>query len=375
MAGAIPAGIYATNLSPACKYITEHSKAEVVICDGNSQARKYIVDAANGETALSDLKAIVVWCEEDDPLDRSLAEACGNVELFTFEEFLQKGSYENSEHEASLKERIAAAKTGHCASIIYTSGTTGAPKGAMLSHDNITWTAATLIDTFMENRTSVNDRVVSYLPLSHVVGLLIDVHFGMNTGGCLYFAQRDALKGSLPNTLRDVHPTVFFGVPRVWEKIEEKMRAIGRETTGFKKTLSTWAKEKGRAKSEMAQYGQSGDLPGCFGCANALVLSKIKLALGLDQCYFAVCGAAPMTVETLNYFASLDIPIYEGFGQSECSGPHTISCAAAWKTGASICKCIAKMLELLTYIDLFLCHYFVVSRILRKTIAWHRIIH
>lgn len=332
MAGAIPAGIYATNLPDACKYITNHSEAEVVICDGNAQAKKYIRSPDGDGAYLAHLKAIVVWCDESDPLDRTLADQCG-VPVYTFDEFLQIGSFADSEHAKALQDRMNSIKPGHCASIIYTSGTTGPPKGAMLSHDNITWACATLLDAFMGGLTSPNDCIVSYLPLSHVVAQMIDIHAMIFTGGCTYFAQRDALKGSLPSTLREVRPTVFFGVPRVWEKIAEKMQAVGRQTTGVKKMLSTWAKSKGTAKTEMAQFGHTGNSPSCYGCANSLVLSKIKQALGLDRCYFAVCGAAPMNMETLQYFGSLDIPIYEGFGQSECSGPHTLSCPAAWKMG------------------------------------------
>jgi long-chain-fatty-acid--CoA ligase ACSBG len=347
MAGAIPAGIYATNLPEACKYITDHSQAEVVVCDGNAQAKKYIRSQDGTGSALPHLKAIVVWCEEADPLDRTLADQCG-VPVYTFDEFLQMGSLEFSDHAKALDERMNALKPGHCASIIYTSGTTGPPKGAMLSHDNITWTCATLLAAFMEGMTSPNDCVVSYLPLSHVVAQMIDVHAMIFTGGCTYFAQKDALKGSLPITLRDVRPTIFFGVPRVWEKIAEKMQAIGRQTTGLKKSLSAWAKGQGSARCDMAQFGQSGGAPCCYGCANSLVLSKIKLALGLDRCYFAVCGAAPMNMETLLYFGSLDIHIYEGFGQSECSGPYTLSCPSAWKLG----RCCSMWKYLILVIDI-----------------------
>jgi hypothetical protein len=82
--------------------------------------------------------------------------------------------------------------------------------------------------------TDVNERVVSYLPLSHIAAQVIDNFAPMHLGACTYFAQPDALKGSLTKTLKVVRPTVFFAVPRVWEKIQEKMAALGRETTGLK---------------------------------------------------------------------------------------------------------------------------------------------
>ena len=335
MAGAIPAGIYATNLPQACKYITNHCQAEVLICGGNAQARKYI--ATHESPAATSLKAIVVWNNDDeDVLDRSLSDQCGGVSIYTFEEFLQLGVMyrgDSAKSHTSLDQRLSYTQPGHCATIIYTSGTTGPPKGAMLSHDNVTWCCANVMQSFLHGLTSPADRIVSYLPLSHVAAQLIDIHSPLFSGGCTYFAQSDALSGSLVNTLRDVHPTIFFGVPRVWEKIQERMVELGRQRGPWAQRIAAWAKAKGAAKSDMAQFGHSEAIPTCFSCANALVLSKVKEGLGLDQCYFAVCGAAPMAMETLQYFASLDIPIYEGFGQSECSGPHTLSCDGAWKMG------------------------------------------
>jgi len=177
------------------------------------------------------------------------------------------------------------------------------------------------------------DRAISYLPLSHIAAQLIDIHCIMRLGACCYFAQPDALKGSLTTTMKHVKPTFFFGVPRVWEKIEEKMVQMGRETKGVTKVLSTWAKAMGAEHSRRAQFGNGGGAPCSYSCANALVLQRIKEALGLDQCKGCFTAAAPIAPETLYYFASLDIPVYEVFGQSECTGPHTVSAAKCWKIG------------------------------------------
>jgi long-chain-fatty-acid--CoA ligase ACSBG len=100
----------------------------------------------------------------------------------------------------------------------------------MISHDNITWTSQNIIDHYM--KLNHEDRVVSYLPLSHIAAQLIDIYCMLILGGCTYFAQPDALKGTLTVTLKEVRPTFFFGVPRVWEKIQEKMVQMGREVTG-----------------------------------------------------------------------------------------------------------------------------------------------
>lgn len=97
----------------------------------------------------------------------------------------------------------------------------------------------------------------------------------------------------------------------------------------------TWAKTKGTEKTELAQFNKSGGAPCGYGCAHKIILSKIKDALGLDQCHSAFTGAAPIARETLDYFGSLDISIYELFGQSECTGPQTMNVEGGWKIGSA----------------------------------------
>jgi len=247
--------------------------------------------------------------------------------LFRSEEFMSLGGGVSDE---VLDTRVAGMKPGNCSTLIYTSGTTGPPKAVMISHDNITWITKNVVDIIELN---ASDRLVSYLPLSHIAAQMIDIHAPIICGASVYFAQPDALKGTLSNTLRDVRPTIFFGVPRVWEKIQEKMMQLGRESKGLKKSLVSWAKSMGSEHSRMLQYGNSGGAPCGYGCANSVVLSNIKKAVGLDATRGCFTAAAPISIDTLNYFASLDIPVYEVFGQSECTGPHTLSWTNAWKVG------------------------------------------
>ena len=201
----------------------------------------------------------------------------------------------------------------------------------MISHDNITWTTRNITEHYMD--LNHLDRAISYLPLSHIAAQLIDIYAIMTLGACSYFAQPDALKGSLTTTIKEVRPTFFFGVPRVWEKIQEKMAQLGRSSTGIKKLLSTWAKSMGAEHCRRLQYGNDGSAPCTYSCANALVLHRIKEALGLDQAKGCYSAAAPIAEETVRYFASLDIPIFEVFGQSECTGPHTVSAPGQWRIG------------------------------------------
>jgi long-chain-fatty-acid--CoA ligase ACSBG len=310
-----------TNNAEACHYISEHSKAEVVVLEGNLQLKKY-TNLATGK--LPHLKAIVVYGEA---ADAALISKC-SVPVYAWDDFLKLGSDVPTEQ---VEERGASMRPGHCASLIYTSGTTGPPKAVMISHDNIVWTSRNIIDHYM--KLDHTERVVSYLPLSHIAAQLIDIYCMLVLGSCTYFAQPDALKGSLTKTLTSVRPTFFFGVPRVWEKIQEVMVQKGRTITGTLKTISTWAKGLATEHCKMLQYGGSMGAPWGYFVAKRLVLNKIKEAIGLDQAKGCFTAAAPISVDTLNYFASINIPVYEVFGQSECTGPHTVSFRHCWKIG------------------------------------------
>jgi len=118
---------------------------------------------------------------------------------------------------------------------------------------------------------------------------------------------------------------VFFGVPRVWEKIAEKLKAFGAKNKGAKLMIASWAKSKGFAHEAACQVGGNGHYPTMYGIADNLILKLIKRKLGLDCCRFAATGAAPISRETLEYFGSLGITIMEVYGMSECTGATTIS--------------------------------------------------
>ena len=117
----------------------------------------------------------------------------------------------------TLESRLRGIAVNKCSTLVYTSGTTGNPKGVMLSHDNITWTTKLAARNFgMEKR---NHRVLSYLPLSHVAAQMIDIHSPIVLQGTTYFADKNVMKGTLVDNLNWAKPTLFMGVPRVWEKV------------------------------------------------------------------------------------------------------------------------------------------------------------
>jgi long-chain-fatty-acid--CoA ligase ACSBG len=163
---------------------------------------------------------------------------------------------------------------------------------------------------------------------------MVDVIYPLGINACVYFAQPDALKGTLVNTLREARPTLFFGVPRVWEKMMERMKEVGASVTGLKRTLADWAKKVALEGNQNRQKGNS--VPWGWTVANMLVLKKVHEALGLSRCMLSICGSAPVTAETLEFFSSVNIPILEVYGMSENTGPHTINRPrnGYWRSGS-----------------------------------------
>ena len=141
--------------------------------------------------------------------------------------------------------------------------------------------------------------------------------------GCqVYFAKPDALQGTLVETLNWARPTMFLAVPRVWEKFEDKLKAIAASKPAILQSISGWAKSHGYEKVIAKQRG--GEASFMYSMANFLILKRIKQAIGLDQVKLFFYGAAPLKQSSVDYFASLDIPLFNMYGLSETTGSSTL---------------------------------------------------
>ncbi|HEV7535522.1 MAG TPA: long-chain fatty acid--CoA ligase, partial [Acidimicrobiia bacterium] len=310
-AGAIPAGIYATSSPAECAYILNHSEAPVVLVENEAQWQK--IAAVRDD--LPHLRHVVTMKGPgvDDPL------------VLSWDAFMAKG-----EKERGIDDRLEALRPDTVTTYIYTSGTTGRPKAVMLTQDNLAWTAAQACD--LAQATS-KDRLVSYLPLSHVAEQMFTIHIAAVAGYPVYFAQSlDRLNANL----LEVEPTLFFGVPRVWEKFHAGVLEKLKENTGIKAKLVDRAAVVGRRVVDALCRGERPSLPDAaqFSFFEHVVYSKVQQGLGLDKARMCVSGAAPVSKEILEFFAGFGMPVYEVYGQSEDCGPTSFNSPGRTRFGS-----------------------------------------
>jgi len=327
-AGGKSAGIYTTNSPDAVQYIVDHSRSHVAFCENEGQLEKF----REKQNDFATLKVIVMWAGTtvtDETWE-------SGIRVISWAKLIEIGE---AASDAEMESRIADIKPGHCAVLIYTSGTTGAPKAVMISHDNILFETTTVLEA-VPWMGHGEEHIMSYLPLSHVAGQMVDFVMPINlsakkSGWCtVSFATPTALKGTLGAELQAIRPTMFLGVPRVWEKIQEAILAKGKGNKGLKLAIAKWAKSKGLLRAKNNQLGGNGKNPLTVGLAEKIVFSKVKEALGLGRCTFAFTGAAPMPTPTQKYFSSLGVQINEVYGMSECTGATTWSTDETYKWGS-----------------------------------------
>lgn len=310
LAGAIPAGIYTTNPPDLCAYIAHHAEAAVAVVE-NEQSLAVFRQIRND---LPHLRAIVVMEGEGD----------GAEGVLSWSQLLERGS---TVPESDLDARIAAQRPDDCCTLIYTSGTTGPPKAVMLSHHNIAWVARKLAETY---GLMAEDELLSYLPLSHIAEQVVSLHCPMATGACSWFAESlEALR----DNLLEVRPTFFFGVPRVWEKIQAGIQAAGAQAPPLRRKIAAWARGQGLRGGYADQRGTPRPL--LYPLAKRLVFDKVRARLGLDRARVTATSAAPISRDTLEFFLSLGIPLLEVYGMSECTGPTTFSSHDRYRTGSA----------------------------------------
>jgi long-subunit acyl-CoA synthetase (AMP-forming) len=305
--GALPAGIYTNSTSEQCCYILEHAEAAVAVVENREALER--LEAAGGRPA--GLKHVVLMDGE--------AAGAGQI---TWADLLGRG---DASHEQEVERRRAAVTGADIATLIYTSGTTGAPKAVMLTQRNLAFIAEKAREILP---VGPQDRLISYLPLSHIAEQVVSHLLSIATGASVHFAE--SLE-KLPENLREVRPHIFLGVPRVWEKIQAGIQAAGGQASPLKRRIASWAKGVGLAGGYADQEGRP--RPWSYPIADHLVFAKVRARLGFDEARMLIVSAAPIAKETLDFFQSLGLPIMEVYGMSECTGPATMSIPSRYRLG------------------------------------------
>ncbi len=305
----IPAPIYATNTKEQAAYIVGNCRARIAIVDAAEQLEKLL--AAEREGLFPRLEHIVVYYETPRGADPRVK---------SFDECLALG---RAESDGELEARLAALDENETCQLIYTSGTTGQPKGVELTHAGQLFVGRAVVRRFPSVASQERYVALSYLPLCHQAEQLFTSVFSLVTGGQVYFCPD---LGQIRDFLVDVRPTVFLGVPRVWEKFEAALSARLAEAKGVKGLLASVArKTELDAFDKQIELGDPTYTTARRRLARKLVIDKVKSALGLDRLEVAATGSAPISASTQRFFASLGICIYEGYGMSENSGLATLT--------------------------------------------------
>jgi long-chain acyl-CoA synthetase len=304
MARAVPAGIYQTSTPEQFAYVAGHCEAKVLVLHNETYFKKF----AAQRDGLPQVRRVVLVKDAEkvqDPL------------VVSFADFLAKGQGQ----EARVDVRFREVQDDDLATLIYTSGTTGPPKGAMLSHRNMAYMAATAAHLRGPSR---GDAIVSYLPLSHIAEQMFTIHLPAKLGGTVVFAE--GLE-KLKEALLEGRPTIFLGVPRVWEKFKGALEGKLAEAKGLKRAIIDWSRQVGlEGGLERLHQGDMSLLTRAkYTVADRLFFSKLKAQLGLDRLELAVTGAAPVARDVLEFFLSCGILVHEVYGQTEAAGATTFN--------------------------------------------------
>ena len=293
-AGAIDVPMYPTISAEDYEYIFNHAEVKVCFVSDEELYEKVMTAKPN----VPSLKHVYSF----DQIN-----GCDH-----WSKLLEKGS---EEHQITVEDRMAAIREDDLATLIYTSGTTGKPKGVMLSHKNIVSNAKACLERLPVDS---NGRALSFLPLCHVYERML-LYLYQLTGVSIYFAES---MDTIGDNLKEVKPDVFTAVPRLLEKVFDKIMAKGSELSGIKKNLFYWAVQLGE---EYDTVGKSAFYKFKLSIARKLIFSKWQAALG-GNAKAVASGSAALSPRLARIYLAAGIPVMEGYGLTESSPVVAVNC-------------------------------------------------
>jgi long-chain acyl-CoA synthetase len=307
-AGGVSNGIYPTDSAKQVEYIANDSRTRFMFVENEEQLDKLLEVRGRCPTIV---KAVL--------FDTEGLTTFSDPQVMTFEALLELGRAHNKENPGLWEQSISASRAEELALLVYTSGTTGPPKGAMLSHRNVIFQIANA-DAFIPMRN--DDEQLAFLPLCHVAERTFTVFLPLRSGAIANFAESI---DTVPENVREVAPTTFFAVPRIWERFYSGIAIRMKEATWLGRAAYGWAIGVGLkvAEAELAGNKPSGWLKFQHDIGDWLVLDNIKRVIGMHRVKFAGTGAAPIAPDLIKWYRALRIDMREVYGQTENCGVAT----------------------------------------------------
>ncbi|HEX6932301.1 MAG TPA: AMP-dependent synthetase/ligase, partial [Streptosporangiaceae bacterium] len=317
-AGGVPVTFYATLAPDQIRYVAADCQVRMAVLDGASELARWAPLLAD----LPNLATVIVRDAAVCPADER------HLSWDAFTALGEKAS--RTAAAAEVDSRVDAMTPADPVTLLYTSGTTGNPKGVVITHGSVMYECKT---AELGGSTMQGVRWVSYLPLAHIAERMFTLYLAIYSAGHTYFCH---VPTDLIGVVGQVKPTAFFGVPRVWEKVQAGIQALlTMEQDETKKAAVAAAMETGREYVLSCQYGHStsDELAARFAAADEQVLRPIKGLLGLDEAVNVVSAAAPLPPEVAAFFAGLGMKILDVYGMTETTGAFTTNTPAAFKVG------------------------------------------
>jgi long-chain acyl-CoA synthetase len=307
-AGGVPVTFYPTLSAEQVAYQAADCDARIAVLDGTTELARW-------QPVLAQLPALRHVIVRD-------AAVCPPGQPFrTWAAFIALGAEQWPDHQSDIERRVAGVRRSDPVTLLYTSGTTGIPKGVIITHANV---AAEQAAVQAVGNARPRTRWVSYLPLAHIAERMFTLYLAADNGWHVHFCP-DAATGLVPAIVA-VRPTAFFGVPRVWEKIQAGIGArLAAETDPARRAAVAAAMDTGLRYVRSRQYGEQtpDDLAAAFDRAETTVLRPIRSLLGLGDAELVMSAAAPLPPEVGTFFAGLGLRIMDVYGMTETTGAFT----------------------------------------------------
>ena len=323
---AITVGLYPTNPPAEVDYLLGDSGATIHLAEDQEQVDKVFV-LPGTSAALSR----IVYLEP-----RGLA-AYTDERLTSWTEFLELGRSHRAANPGAVEQRMAEATNDDVITLVYTSGTTGPPKGAMLTNANFQFCTEVIVQSGARlpdgTPPNPNDLVVTYLPLCHIAERIFSTWYLVERGVVLNFAESI---DTVTANLREIQPTLFFAVPRIWEKLHAGVLIKGNDASRLKRFMLHRAlRAAGKIGRTKVAHGGNHTTASRLRYAfwHPLVLRALKERIGLRRCRYASSGAAPIAPEVLEFFIGIGVPVFELYGMTENTALATANFPGRMKLG------------------------------------------